>query len=80
MIIKNYVGHRWDVCEYLEVPSCGEREAGQVRLLGAPALRQEGVSDEDSFLQTRVQMKSDVAAAGNSQVHTETVTQNDRNM
>lgn len=46
-------------------------------LLGAPALRQEGVSDEDSLLETRVEMKSNVAAAGDSQVDTEAETQRD---
>lgn len=59
--------------DHLEVLSRSEGEAAlQLRLLGAPAARQEGVSDEDAFLQTWVQMKSDVAAAGHSQVHTET--------
>lgn len=57
---------------YLEVLSRSEGEGGQGFLLGAPALGQEGVSDEDLFLQTRVQMKSDVSAAGHSQVYTKT--------
>lgn len=64
-----------DVCLvllYLKVLSCTEGEGVQGFLLRAPALREEGVSDEDLFLQTRVQMKSDVAAAGHSQVHSET--------
>lgn len=60
---------------YLKVLSCSEGEGGQCSLLGAPALRQEGVPDEDPFLHTRVQMKSDVAAAGTSQIHRETGTQ-----
>lgn len=62
---------------YLKVVSCSEGEWGPSGLLGAPALGQEGVSDEDSFLQTRVEMKSDVAAAGHSQVDAETETHKD---
>lgn len=62
---------------YLKVVSCSEGEWGPGGLLGAPALGQEGVSDEDSFLQTRVKMKSDVAAAGHSQVDAETETHKD---
>ena len=60
------------VDRHLEVASRSEGEAGQLSLLGAPALRQEGVPDEDAFVQTRVQMKSDAAAGRSSQVHTET--------
>lgn len=57
---------------HLEVLSSGEGEGGAGRLLGAPALGQEGVPDEDSFLQARVEMKSDVAAVRHPQVHAET--------
>lgn len=56
---------------YLEVLPGAEREALEVLLLRAPALRQEGVPDEDSFLQTGVQMKSDVAAARLLEIHGE---------
>lgn len=41
-------------------------------LLRAPASLQERVPDKDSFLESRVKMKSDVAAARRSQVDAET--------
>jgi len=60
---------------YLKVLPPPEGEGGgQLSLLGAPTLRQEGVPDEDFLLQTRVQMKSDVTAARHTQVHTEAET------
>lgn len=59
---------------HLEVLPGSERE-GPCGLLRAPASGQEGVSDEDAFLQTRVEMKSNVAAAGCSKVDAETETQ-----
>lgn len=56
----------------LEVAGGGEGGGASGGLLGAPAPPQEGVPDEDSFLQSRVEMKSDVAAARRSQVDAET--------
>lgn len=58
---------------HLKVLPGSERE-GPGGLLWAPASRQERVSDEDAFLQTRVEMKSDVTATGCSQVDAETDT------
>lgn len=58
---------------HLKVLPGSERE-GPGGLLRAPASRQEGVSDEDAFLQTWVEMKSDVTAAGRPEVDAETET------
>lgn len=55
----------------LKVAPCRERKGGAGSLLGPPALAEEGVSDEDSLLQARVQVKSDVAAVSVTQVHAE---------
>lgn len=68
---------RSSLLSYLKVVSCSEGKGGPGGFLGAPALGQEGVSNEDSFLQTRVEMKSNVAAAGHSQVDAETETHKD---
>lgn len=46
----------------LEVVASGKGDGASSGLLGAPAPTQERVPDEDSFLQSRVEMKSDVAA------------------
>lgn len=55
----------------LEIAAGGEGGGASGGLLGAPAPPQEGVPDKDSFLQARVEMKSDVAAARHSQVDAE---------
>lgn len=65
-------GVRWDAEAHLKVLPRGEGEGAQVHFLGAPALGQEGVPDKDAFLQTRAEMKSDVVAAGVSQINAET--------
>ncbi|MEQ2198898.1 hypothetical protein XENOCAPTIV_020498, partial [Xenoophorus captivus] len=57
---------------HLKVLSRCEGEGLQVRFLWAPALRQEGVPDDDLFLQTGIQMKNDVVATHISQINTKT--------
>lgn len=58
----------------LKVASGPERKGGPGGLLRTPTLREERVSDKDFLLQPRVEMKSDITAAGVTQVHTETGT------
>lgn len=55
----------------LKVASCCEGEGDAGPLLGTPALTEEGVPDQDSFLQPRVQVQCDVAAVRIPQIHTE---------
>ena len=57
---------------YLKVLIGHEGEGGvQLRLLLAPAVRQEGVPDQRARLQPGVEVEGDVAAVGDPQVHAE---------